>query len=191
MIAGHSADCSVSVNDDGVWVDDQLWAVVLGVASPSQAESIKAWLANRTVAYESQPTRWSSKIDAKGSGGRYAETWFGRLGLGDVLMRYNNFSQPDFGLTLRKSSRLRNHSLDQASAVGYLLRDCGVIAVRRISAAFTGTQNIMESYTMDAKVGSDPGASQPAIGPSHLPRANACRSVIDLHWSLSGAGTCD
>ena len=76
--ARHSDDCSKSVADDGVWVDDQLWAVVNGVASPAQARSIKAWLLNRTVQYESQPTRWSSK------GGnlppvtkqRVTETWY-------------------------------------------------------------------------------------------------------------------
>ena len=130
--ARHSADCGHNVLDDGVWVDDQLWAVVNGVADDAQAATIKEWLANRTVAYESQPTRWSSKtksdigLQAKQ---RYAETWYGRLGMADVLMRFKNFSQPAFGYTL----------------------------LRRISAAFASSNNIMESYTMDAEVGTDPG----------------------------------
>lgn len=129
--ARHSEDCSHNALDDGVWVDDQLWAVVNGVATEKQSQAIKEWLDNRTVAYESQPTRWCSKGGAANpvAKERYTETWFGRLGLGDVLMRYNNFSQPEFGLTL----------------------------LRRIANAFVGTENIMESYTMAGTVGTDPG----------------------------------
>jgi hypothetical protein len=130
--ARHSADCSHNVLDDGNWVDDQLWAVVNGVASKVQAADIKRWLAKHTDAYESQPTRWSSKSVGDGnrvSKQRYHETWYGRLGLGDVLMRFNNFSQPAFGYTL----------------------------LRRIAAAFTASNNIMESYQMDGAVGTDAG----------------------------------
>ena len=126
--ARHDHDCGESVMDDGWWVDDQLWAVVNGVATAEQSTTIKGWLANRTANYEGMPTRWSSKGPAADHG-RYGETWFGRLGLGDVLMRYNNFSQPEFGLTL----------------------------LRRIASAFAASGNIDESYHMDGSVGGDQG----------------------------------
>ena len=101
--------------------------MVNGVANHTQASTIKAFLDQRTEAYESQPTRWSSKDAPRPS--RYYETWYGRLGVGDVLMRFRNFSEPAFGLTL----------------------------MRRIASAFVGTSNIMESYTQAGAVGTDAG----------------------------------
>jgi hypothetical protein len=69
--ARHDHACGASVLDDGVWVDDQLWAVVNGVATAEQSATIKQWLANRTADYEGVPTRWSSKGSAAAEQGRY------------------------------------------------------------------------------------------------------------------------
>ena len=80
--ARFSADCSPRVMDDDVWVDDQLWAVFYGVADSSQHAAIWAWLEARPE-FELVPTRWSNKT----GNARYEETWFGRLGAGDILMR--------------------------------------------------------------------------------------------------------
>lgn len=85
------------------WCDSQLWPITWGYASPEQAAAVFARIDAEPAIFEGVPTRWCAPI-APGDedprylpGGKYGDTprpelreysWFGRLGAGDILARY-------------------------------------------------------------------------------------------------------
>lgn len=71
---------------DQNWLDDQLWAIRLGVATPSMRDAIWKWIDADPEHYEGTPTRWTA-FSGPVHG---AMTWFGRLGCGDILARYRS-----------------------------------------------------------------------------------------------------
>jgi hypothetical protein len=80
---------------DEKWLDDHVWAIQLGVATPEQARKIWAWIDAAPFKYEGTPTRWAS-FDGPEHG---PLTWFGRIGCGDILARYRS-GNPKRGLEL-------------------------------------------------------------------------------------------
>lgn len=71
---------------DQNWMDDQLWAIRLGVATPQMKDEIWKWIDADPEHYEGTPTRWTA-FSGPVHG---AMTWFGRLGCGDILARYRS-----------------------------------------------------------------------------------------------------
>lgn len=85
------------------WCDSQIWPIAYGYSSPEQAASIFARIDAEPEVFEGVPMRWCAPI-APGDedprylpGGKYEDaprpglreyTWFGRLGTGDILARY-------------------------------------------------------------------------------------------------------
>ena len=71
---------------DQRWMDDQVWAIQFGIASPEQAGKIWAWVDRRPEELEGVPTAWAAF-----SGPEHGpKTWFGRTGAGDILARYRS-----------------------------------------------------------------------------------------------------
>jgi hypothetical protein len=70
---------------DEKWLDDQVWSVRLGIATPEMARQIWSWIDADPFSYEGVPTRWAAF--SQPMHGRL--TWFGRLGAGDILARYH------------------------------------------------------------------------------------------------------
>jgi hypothetical protein len=69
---------------DEKWLDDHVWAIQLGTATPEQAGKIWAWIDAEPFKHEGTPTRWASF-----AGPEHGDlTWFGRNGCGDILARY-------------------------------------------------------------------------------------------------------
>lgn len=82
---------------DQKWMDDQVWAIRFGLASPEQARSIWSWVDRDPQQLEGVPTAWSAF-----PGPEHGPTsWFGRTGAGDILARYTT-GQPEKGLFLIK-----------------------------------------------------------------------------------------
>jgi hypothetical protein len=97
---------------DERWLDDQLWAIRLGTATPGQSEAIWKWIDANPEELEGVPTRWAA-FDKPVHG---PLTWFGRLGAGDILARYRS-GNPARGMDLlRKISRIfaRDHNVYEA-----------------------------------------------------------------------------
>ncbi len=85
------------------WCDSQIWPIAYGYSSQEQAASIFARIDAEPEVFEGVPMRWCAPI-APGDedprylpGGKYSDaprpglreyTWFGRLGAGDILARY-------------------------------------------------------------------------------------------------------
>jgi hypothetical protein len=104
---------------DQRWMDDQVWAIRLGIATPEQARKIWSWVDREPAKLEGVPTSWAAF-----SGPQLGPlTWFGRIGAGDILARYQS-GNPGRGLELLK----------------------------RISQVFARDHNVYEAYTMDAKI---------------------------------------
>ncbi|HXX21836.1 MAG TPA: hypothetical protein VEO19_01650 [Terriglobia bacterium] len=82
---------------DQKWLDDQLWAIYFGIASPDEARSIWSWIDKDSSRLEGVPTAWCAS-----SGPELGPlTWFGRIGAGDILARYHT-GNPGRGLELLK-----------------------------------------------------------------------------------------
>lgn len=80
---------------DQRWMDDQVWAIRFGIATPDQAGKIWAWVDQRPQELEGTPTAWAAF-----SGPEHGmKTWFGRIGAGDILARYRS-GNPARGLAL-------------------------------------------------------------------------------------------
>jgi hypothetical protein len=80
---------------DQKWMDDQVWAIRFGVATPEQTRKIWAWADRRPQELEGMPTAWAAF-----SGPEHGpSTWFGRTGAGDILARYRS-GNPARGLAL-------------------------------------------------------------------------------------------
>ena len=71
---------------DEKWLDDQVWSVRLGIATPEMARQIWSSIDAEPFFYEGVPTRWTAF--SKPVHG--ALSWFGRLGAGDILARYRS-----------------------------------------------------------------------------------------------------
>lgn len=69
---------------DERWMDDQLWAIRLGIATPEMTRKIWSWIDAKPDYFEGVPTRWAG-FEGPAHG---ADSWFGRLGAGDILARY-------------------------------------------------------------------------------------------------------
>lgn len=82
---------------DEKWLDDQVWAIQLGVATPEMAGEIWTWIDADPFKYEGVPTRWAA-FEGPEHG---PLSWFGRLGAGDILARYRS-GNPRRGLELLK-----------------------------------------------------------------------------------------
>ena len=80
---------------DQRWMDDQVWAIRFGIASPEQAAKIWAWVDQRPAELEGVPTAWAAFSGTEHG----AKTWFGRIGAGDILARYRS-GNPARGLAL-------------------------------------------------------------------------------------------
>ena len=115
-------------SDEGIWQDDQLNAIFVGVATPAQTAVIYARIDAAPAFWEGVASRWGNLSIAQPSP-RFAETWFGRLGAIGVLGRYAQ-AQPDRGLAL----------------------------LRSFAVAAAATNDIYESYTMAGALGGDEGA---------------------------------
>lgn len=85
-------------SDEGIWQDDQLNAIYVGIATPNQTATVYAWIAEEPAFWEGVASRWGNLHGSE----RFAETWFGRLGAIAVLGRYAQ-AQPDHGLALLRS----------------------------------------------------------------------------------------
>ncbi len=97
---------------DERWMDDQLWAIRLGIATPEQTMKIWSWIDGERAGLEGVPTRWAA-FDGPQHG---PLTWFGRTGGGDILARYRA-GDPARGLALlRRISELfvRDHNVYEA-----------------------------------------------------------------------------
>ena len=104
---------------DQKWLDDQMWAIHFGIANREQARMIWSWIDKDAARLEGVPTAWCAS-----SGPELGPlTWFGRIGAGDILARYDT-GNGDRGLELLK----------------------------RISQIFTRDQNVYEAYTMSGKI---------------------------------------
>jgi len=104
---------------DEKWLDDQVWAIHFGIASPEHAQRIWSWIDKDSLELEGAPTSWAAFTGPEHG----ALTWFGRLGAGDILARY------DTGNSER-----------------------GLELLKRISEIFARDQNVYEAYTMAGKV---------------------------------------
>jgi hypothetical protein len=82
---------------DQRWMDDQVWAIRFGIATPEQAGKIWAWVDRRPQELEGVPTAWAA-FDGPEHG---TKSWFGRTGAGDILARYRS-GNPARGLALLK-----------------------------------------------------------------------------------------
>ena len=82
---------------DEKWLDDQLWAIQLGVATPEMTSKIWSWIDADPFKYEGVPTRWAA-FEGPEHG---PLDWFGRLGAGDILARYRS-GNPRRGMQLLK-----------------------------------------------------------------------------------------
>jgi hypothetical protein len=71
---------------DEKWLDDQVWSVRLGIATPEMAKKIWASIDASPFFYEGVPTRWTAFTGPVHG----PLTWFGRLGAGDILARYSS-----------------------------------------------------------------------------------------------------
>ena len=80
---------------DQKWMDDQVWAIRFGIASPEQAAKIWTWVDQRPSELEGVPTAWAAFSGPEHG----ASTWFGRIGAGDILARYRS-GNPARGLAL-------------------------------------------------------------------------------------------
>jgi hypothetical protein len=80
---------------DETWLDDQVWAIRFGVATPEQAARIWKWIDRDTGRFEGVPTRWAA-FEGPTHG---PLSWFGRNGAGDILARYRT-GNADRGLAL-------------------------------------------------------------------------------------------
>ncbi len=80
---------------DQKWMDDQVWAIRFGIATPEQAGKIWAWVDRRPQELEGVPTAWAA-FDGPEHG---TKSWFGRTGAGDILARYRS-GNPLRGLAL-------------------------------------------------------------------------------------------
>ncbi len=69
---------------DERWLDDHVWAIRLGTATPEQVRAIWSWIDRDPFYYEGVPTRWAAFRDPVHG----PLSWFGRLGAGDILARY-------------------------------------------------------------------------------------------------------
>jgi hypothetical protein len=78
-------------------MDDQVWAIRFGIATPEQAGKIWAWVDRRPQELEGVPTAWAA-FDGPEHG---TKSWFGRTGAGDILARYRS-GNPARGLALLK-----------------------------------------------------------------------------------------
>ena len=97
---------------DQRWMDDQLWAIRLGIATPEQARKIWSWIDAESADLEAVPTRWAA-FDGPQHG---PLTWFGRTGGGDILARYRS-GDPARGLALLKRISelfVRDHNVYEA-----------------------------------------------------------------------------
>ena len=104
---------------DQKWLDDQLWAIHFGIASPEHAQRIWSWIDEDSLQLEGVPTSWAAFSGPEHG----ALSWFGRLGAGDILARYDT-GNAERGLELLK----------------------------RISEIFARDQNVYEAYTMSGRV---------------------------------------
>jgi hypothetical protein len=104
---------------DQKWLDDQMWAIHFGIASPEQARMIWSWIDKDPARLEGVPTAWCASTGPELG----LLTWFGRIGAGDILARYDT-GNPERGLVLLK----------------------------RISEIFARDQNVYEAYTMAGKI---------------------------------------
>ena len=123
-----NVNVSGRASDEGVWQDDQLNAIFVGVATPTQTAAIYARIDAAPAFWVGDASRWGNLSIAQPSP-RFAETWFGRLGAIGVLGRYAQ-AQPDRGLAL----------------------------LRSFAVAAAATNDIDESYTMTGALGGDAGA---------------------------------
>ena len=96
-----------------------MWAIHFGIASPEHAQRIWSWIDKDSLELEGAPTSWAAFTGPEHG----ALTWFGRLGAGDILARY------DTGNSER-----------------------GLELLKRISEIFARDQNVYEAYTMAGKV---------------------------------------
>ncbi|MGD0129802.1 MAG: hypothetical protein ABSF46_31155 [Terriglobia bacterium] len=104
---------------DQRWLDDQMWAIHFGIASREQARMIWSWIDKDAARLEGVPTAWCAS-----SGPEHGPlTWFGRIGAGDILARYDT-GNPERGLQL----------------------------LERISQIFARDHNVYEAYTMAGKI---------------------------------------
>jgi hypothetical protein len=115
-------------SDEGIWQDDQLNAIFVGIATPAQTATIYAWVDASPVFWEGVASRWGNLSISRPSE-RFAETWFGRLGAIAILGRYAQ-GQAEHGLAL----------------------------LRSFASAAAATKDIYESYTMRGAIGGDRGA---------------------------------
>jgi hypothetical protein len=80
---------------DEKWMDDQVWAVRLGIATPEMRRQIWAAIDADPFFHEGTPMRWASF--SKPVHGPLS--WFGRLGAGDIMARYRT-GNPERGYQL-------------------------------------------------------------------------------------------
>ncbi len=71
---------------DEKWLDDQVWAIRLGIATPEMTRKVWSWVDAAPAYFEGVPTRWAG-FEGPVHG---AASWFGRLGAGDILARYRH-----------------------------------------------------------------------------------------------------
>ena len=115
-------------SDEGIWQDDNLNAIYIGIATPAQVATIYAWIDAAPTFWEGVASRWGN-LSIKAPSDRFAETWFGRLGAVAILGRYAQ-GQAAHGLAL----------------------------LRSFAGAAAATKDIYESYTMKGAIGGDRGA---------------------------------
>jgi hypothetical protein len=97
---------------DQRWMDDHVWAIRLGIATPEQTQKIWSWVDREPFEREGVPTSWAA-FNGPVHG---ALTWFGRTGAGDILARYHS-GDPGRGLALlQRISQLfaRDHNVYEA-----------------------------------------------------------------------------
>lgn len=87
---------------DEKWLDDHVWAIMLGTATAEQAEKIWSWIDEDPFEREGVPTSWAAF--AGPVHGRL--TWFGRLGAGDILARYHTGQGEHGAKLLRRISEI-------------------------------------------------------------------------------------
>lgn len=97
---------------DQKWLDDQMWAIHFGIASPERARLIWSWVDKDAARLEGVPTAWCAS-----SGPLLGPlTWFGRIGAGDILAHYDTGDDERGLQLLERISQIfaRDHNVYEA-----------------------------------------------------------------------------